>query len=96
MIETFMTWLNQEINDLKHTGQDNVYISGKLSEALRIRQTICDMDVKSPGIDREIIEKVADKICRRYCRFPEVYPEGEAERMIKERCDKCPLYEVIK
>ena len=94
MIETFMTWLNQEINDLKHTDQDNVYISGKLSEALRIRQTICDMDVKSPGIDREIIEKVADKICRRYCVFQQAY--DDKERMVKEKCSKCPLTELLK
>ena len=95
MIEAFMTWLNQEIEDLKNSGRDNVYLSGKLAEAIRIRQTICDMDVKDTAVDKETIEKVADKICRRYCRFPEVYPEGEAERMIEERCDKCPLGEMV-
>ena len=95
MIEAFMTWLNQEIEDLKNSGRDNVYLSGKLAEAIRIRQTICDMDVKDTAVDKETIEKVADKICRRYCRCPEVYPEGEAERMIEERCDKCPLGEMV-
>lgn len=96
MIEAFMTWLNQEIEDLKNSGKDNVYLSGKLAEAIRIRQTICDMDVKNTAVDKETIERVVDKICRRYCRFPEVYPEGEAERMIEERCNKCPLNEVVK
>lgn len=28
----------------------------------------------------EELEAVADKICQRYCRFPEVYPEGNTER----------------
>jgi hypothetical protein len=96
MLEKYMEWLNSEIEGLKSNSRDNVYLSGKLAEAIRIRQAVCDMDLKNPGVDREIIEKVADKICRRYCRFPEVYPEGEAERMIEERCNKCPLYEVIK
>ena len=96
MIEAFMTWLNQEIEDLKNTGKDNVYLSGKLSEAIRIRQAICDMDAKDNSIDREDLEEAAGKICDKYCKFPEAYPENEHERMIEERCNKCPLNEVVK
>jgi hypothetical protein len=94
MLEKFMEWLNSEIDGLKQS-RDNVYLSGKLAEAIRICQTICDMDVKSPGIDREDLETAMGKICKHYCKFPEAYPENEHERMVEEKCMKCPLWRVM-
>ena len=38
-----MEWLNNEIEDLKTPNTDNLYLCGKLSEALRIRQMLCNM-----------------------------------------------------
>lgn len=99
-MDEFKEWLNEEIEAIKDTSSDNnLFCQGKLSEALRIRQTICDMDVKSPGIDREIIEKVAGEICDHYCVFPQAYDTGQNDdnqRMIEERCNKCPVNEVVK
>ena len=90
-----MTWLNSEIDDLRQFKGNNLMLDGKFSEAIRIRQMICDMDNGEKTFTREDLEKVADLICRRYCRFPEVYPEGDTERMIEERCEKCPLNELV-
>lgn len=99
MLEKFMEWLNSEIEGLKSNSRDNVYLSGKLAEAIRIRQAVCDMDFKNPGVDREIIKKVAGEICDHYCVFPQAYDTGrddDNQRMIEERCDKCPLNRLMR
>ena len=41
-------------------------------------------------------EKILNEICDHYCRFPEAYPENENDRMIEERCNKCPLVGLMK
>ena len=95
MIENFMTWLNTEIDDLRRYKGNNLMLDGKFSEAIRIRQMICDMAHDEKSIQRDELERVADEICRRYCRFPEAYPEGENERMIEEKCNHCPLGRLV-
>ena len=37
-MDNFITWLNTEIEDLKTTGGNNLFMQGKLSEAIRIRE----------------------------------------------------------
>lgn len=90
-MDNFITWLNTEIEDLKTTGGNNLFMQGKLSEAIRIRAIFNDI-TKSP-------EELAAEICNHYCKFPEAYDAGhddDNDRMIEERCDKCPLNEVVK
>lgn len=41
-------------------------------------------------------EKIISEICGHYCRFPEAYPENENDRMIEEKCNKCPLVRLMK
>lgn len=47
-------------------------------------------------MNTEQVEKIKEEICRRYCRFPEAYPESDLDRMKEEKCSKCPLNEVVK
>lgn len=96
-MEKFIEWLNEEIEKLKIPGND-LFIAGKLSEAIRIRQMMCDMDTKDNSIDHETLEKIAGEICDHYCKFPEAYYTGhddDNDRMIEERCNKCPLGKLI-
>ena len=37
-MDNFITWLTTEIEDLKTTGGNNLFMQGKLSEAIRIRE----------------------------------------------------------
>ena len=89
-MEELKRWLDNEIDDLQHS-PDSPFVSGKLSEAIRIRAKAGEMDAKDRTPD---IEKVAGEICDHYCRFPEAYLEEE--RMHEEKCDKCPLNELVK
>lgn len=83
----FNEWINTEIKSLKETAsEDNVFIQGKLSEAIRIRAIFNDI-TKSP-------EDLAAEICNHYCRFPEAYDDNN--RMIEEKCNNCPLGELVK
>ena len=99
MLEKFMEWLNNEIEKLSFRN-NNEYIMGELAMARIIRQRLCEMDAKNnETIEKDSLEAVADKICRRYCKFPEAYLMGrddDNERMIEEKCNHCPLSEVIK
>lgn len=82
----FSKWLDEEIKELARY-KDNNMMWGKHTEAIRIRQKLCEID-KTPEIDEES-EYLKGQICDRYCRFPEAYDDNE--RMIEERCDHCPL-----
>lgn len=42
-MDNFITWLNTEIEDLKTTGGNNLFMQGKLSEAIRIREMVKEM-----------------------------------------------------
>ena len=94
MSEKFMEWLNSEIESLESTtDENNMFIHGKYSEAVRVRAMICQMDASR--IDREEVERVAGEICGKYCRIPRDWT-GSNEDMIKEHCDKCPLTELVR
>ena len=97
-LEKFMEWLDREIIDTQRGGVDNLLMSGRASEAVRIRTKICQMDARDKGVDMETLEKLAEKICDKYCKFPEAYGdrEDDNERMIEEKCNKCPLTELVK
>lgn len=83
----FNEWMNTEITTLKETAsENNLFIQGKLSEAIRIRAIFNDI-TKSP-------EDLAAEICNHYCRFPEAYDDND--RMIEEKCNSCPLGELVK
>ena len=83
----FNDWINTEIKSLKETvSETNLFIQGKLSEAIRIRAIFNDI-TKSP-------EDLAAEICNHYCRFPEAYDDND--RMIEEKCNNCPLGELVK
>ena len=83
----FNEWINTEIKSLKETASEtNLFIQGKLSEAIRIRAIFNDI-TKSP-------EDLAAEICNHYCRFPEAYDDND--RMIEEKCNNCPLGELVK
>lgn len=83
----FNEWINTEIKSLKETASEtNLFIQGKLSEAIRIRAIFNDI-TKSP-------EDLAAEICNHYCRFPEAYDDND--RMIEEKCNSCPLGELVK
>jgi len=97
-IEKFLEWLNDEIKQLEtHKGNNNM-LWGSYSEAIRIRQMLCDMDAKDNTPDREELEDIVGKICAKYCKFPEAYGnrEDDNQRMIEERCEKCPLNRLVK
>ena len=82
-MDNFMTWLNTEIEDLKTTGGNNLFMQGKLSEAIRTRE-----------IYKGTNEEVKALMCDKYCKFPEAYTTGKEddnERLIHERCNNCPL-----
>lgn len=83
----FSEFLNEEVKSIKGTATDtNLFIQGKLSEAIRIRAIFNDI-TKSP-------EDLAAEICNHYCRFPEAYDDND--RMIEEKCNSCPLGELVK
>lgn len=83
----FSEFLNEEVKSIKETATDtNLFIQGKLSEAIRIRAIFNDI-TKSP-------EDLAAEICNHYCRFPEAYDDND--RMIEEKCNNCPLGELVK
>ena len=83
----FTEWMNTEITTLKETAsENNLFIQGKLSEAIRIRAIFNDI-TKSP-------EDLAAEICNHYCRFPEAYDDND--RMIEEKCNDCPLRELVR
>ena len=83
----FNEWINTEIKSLKETAsENNLFIQGKLSEAIRIRAIFNDI-TKSP-------EDLAAEICNHYCRFPAAYDDND--RMIEEKCNSCPLGELVK
>lgn len=83
----FSEFLNEEVKSIKETATDtNLFIQGKLSEAIRIRAIFNDI-TKSP-------EDLAAEICNHYCRFPEAYDDND--RMIEEKCNDCPLGELVK
>lgn len=88
----FNEWINTEIKSLKETASEtNLFIQGKLSEAIRIRAIFNDI-TKSP-------EDLAAEICDHYCKFPEAYDTGhddDNDRMIEEKCNNCPLGELVK
>lgn len=97
-IEKFCEWLNDEIKEIETHKGTNSMLWGSYSEAIRIRQMLCDMDAKDNTPDREELEEIAGKICKKYCKFPEAYGdrEDDNQRMIEERCEKCPLNELVK
>ena len=83
----FSEFLNEEVKSIKETATDtNLFIQGKLSEAIRIRAMFNEM-TKSP-------EDLAAEICNHYCRFPEAYDDND--RMIEEKCNDCPLGELVR
>lgn len=83
MLNDFTSWLDKEITALDITDNHNLFESGKHSEAVRIRE-------KLRGT-MESVDGIREQICDHYCRFPEAYPENDNERMMEERCEKCPL-----
>lgn len=88
-MDKFSKWLDEEIEKLEaERTESNLFTCGKYAEAIRIRLT-------KNGMDDEA-EKIAGEICDRYCRFPEAYPENENDRMIEEKCNKCPLVRLMK
>ena len=93
MLEKCMTWLNTEIDDLKLHKGNNLMLDGKFSEAIRIRQMICDMDNGEKTFTRGELENVAGEICDHYCVFPQAYDDND--RMIEERCNHCPLVRLM-
>ena len=45
------------------------------------------------------IEDICTEICDHYCKFPEAYDTGhddDNDRMIEEKCNSCPLGELVK
>ena len=95
--EHFMTWLNEEIWRIENGMGHNNMLNGQHSEAIRIRQKLCEINAKDNTPDREELEEIAGKICDKYCKFPEAYGnrEDDNQRMIEERCDKCPLNRLV-
>ena len=47
------------------------------------------------------IEEITERICDSYCKYPELYlcyyhdPDEANENMMREKCEHCPLNEVI-
>lgn len=97
-IEKFCEWLDDEIKEIEtHKGTNNM-LWGSYSEAIRIRQMLCDMDAKDNTPDREELEEIAGKICDWACKYPQAYWTGrddDNERMIKEKCSICPLSKIL-
>ena len=88
----FNEWINTEIKSLKETAsEENVFIQGKLSEAIRIRAIFNDI-TKSP-------EDLAAEICDWACRYPQAYDTGQEDdndRLFNEKCSVCPVNELLK
>ena len=38
-----------------------------------------------------IIQKVIEEMCNKYCKFPEQYSEEDEEKLYDEHCKNCPL-----
>ena len=79
MLKDFKAWIDTEIKDLARY-QENNMMWGKQAEAIRIREML-----------RQYEEKLGEGFCKKYCKYYEVYPENEHERMKKERCEACPI-----
>ena len=88
----FSEFLNEEVKSIKETATDtNLFIQGKLSEAIRIRAIFNDITKSS--------EDLAAEICDWACRYPQAYDTGhddDNDRMIEEKCNNCPLGELVK
>lgn len=96
-IEKFMEWLDTEIKNIEiHAGNNNM-LQAKYSEAIRIRQQLCNMDTKNKIPDKEELEDIAGQICDHYCVYPQAYGdrEDDNQRMIEERCNNCPLNKLV-
>ena len=89
----FNKWLDAEIKELARY-KDNNMMWGKHTEAIRIREMYRQCEEVQSTLDKQKITAVADRICLKFCRFPEVY--DDKERMAKEHCKECPLNELIK
>lgn len=91
-IEYFMTWLNEEIQRIENGMGHNNMLNGQHSEAIRIRQKLCEMNAQHVGVD-----EYADELgvmCDKYCRYPQAYYTGhqdDEERLHEEKCSTCPL-----
>ena len=49
--------------------------------------------------ERSELEDIKEQICDHFCKFPEAYDHGcedDNQRMIEERCEKCPLNRLVK
>ena len=96
-IEDFMEWLNDEITKYVYRPQ-NVANTARQSAFREVRQKICELDANNKAVDVSEIENIAGEICDHYCKFPEAYYTGhddDNDRMIEERCNKCPLGKLI-
>ena len=83
----FSEFLNEEVKNIKENAtESNLFIQVKLSEAIRIRAMFNEM-TKSP-------ENLAVDICDHYCKFPGEYEDKDL--MIEEKCNDCPLGELVK
>ncbi len=90
MLNSFVLWLEDEVQELHMAYTGNLYESGKHAEAVRIKSKL------QTDIMESRISEVVEEICDKYCRFPEAYPENENDRMIEEKCNKCPLVRLMK
>jgi len=100
-IEKFIDWLNEEVEELTLAKPENhMFLWGRYNEAVRIRAMMHQItdgedESENKSTDIESFERMAAEICDKYCKFPEMYPSGETQKLIDEKCCKCPFERLI-
>ena len=89
-MKKFIEWINREIEDIELVKcEDNLFIFGRHSEAVRIRAMLYRFFSKE-----DHLERIKTAICHNYCKFQDIYPEYLHEKMTEEKCKECPLNEI--
>lgn len=66
----------------------------RLSDTGRGLQIAKQMILDCMRKDNTINQEIAETMCDHYCKFPEAY--DDEDRMHVEKCEECPLNELVK
>ncbi len=64
-------------------------------------EVVKTMDCGSKPNLPEVLQEVAETMCDKFCKWPEVYrvnykdPDDATEAMYEERCKECPMIDIL-
>lgn len=98
-IEQFVDWLNEYLKSIEEERKDEDprFVAGLWNATYRIRSRLITVynNADKTIISKEDLEQAAGAMCDDYCKYPLVYPEYQNDRMIDERCNNCPLSQLM-